>query len=65
MGFYWFGKILKLKWDLKMSDWMKEEEARWERDKHWLMSHKNLAFMERWCKKSREAEEESLKKEKI
>ena len=54
-----------IKKDMEMSDWMKEEEARWERDKHWLMSQKNLAFMERWCRESREAEEKSSKKEKI
>ena len=48
-----------------MSDFIKEEEARWERDKKRLMSQKNLAFMERWCRESREAEEESSKKEKI
>ena len=42
---------------MKMSDFMKEEEARWERDKHWLMGQKNLAFMEKWCKESRESEE--------
>ncbi len=40
-----------------MSDFMKEEEARWERDKHWLMGQKNLAFMEKWCRESRESEE--------
>ena len=51
-----------IKKDMEMSDWMKEEEARWERDKHWLMSQKNLAFMERWCRESREAEEKSSKK---
>ena len=46
-----------------MSDFMKEEDARWERDKKRLMSQKNLAFMERWSKEV--AEDESSKKEKI
>ena len=37
--------------------WKEIEEARWERDKHRLMSNKNLAFMERWCRESREVED--------
>tara|TARA_Y100000310_G_scaffold312532_1_gene359930 strand:+ start:1252 stop:1392 length:141 start_codon:yes stop_codon:yes gene_type:complete len=44
-----------------MSDWMEEEEARWERDKKWLMSQKHLAFIERW---SKEVAEEESKEEK-
>jgi len=45
-----------------MSDFMKDEETRWERDKKWLMSQKHLAFMERWSKESRESEEKKEKK---
>ena len=51
-----------IKKDMEMSDWMKEEESRWERDKHWLMGQKNLAFMERWCRENRELEEKEEKK---
>ena len=47
---------------MKMKDWLEEEEARWERDKHWLMGQKNLAFMERWCRENRELEEKEEKK---
>ena len=39
-----------------MSDFMKDEEARWERDRKWLMSQKHLAFMERWSKEIAEDE---------